>query len=700
MRLRIPFGRRRLIGVLLDVSSSSDYPKEKLKAALDCLDEEALLTPDLMRLAQWAASYYHHPIGEVIQQLLPPGLRRGSSADAEQTRVWELTAEGRTVDLESLKRAPRQRFLMELAQRESRFPEDVLEKPLATWRNALQALEQKGWLSMSAGPPRSSVTPTAEEQPKKLNTHQSEAVRQIVSSLGAFGCFLLEGVTGSGKTEVYLEAADAALRQNRQVLVLVPEIGLTPQLIERFHRRFGVAPVALHSSLSDGERNRAWLAARNGEAKLILGTRSAVFTPLASPGLIIVDEEHDGSFKQQDGFRYSARDLAVMRGKLLNVPVVLGSATPSLETLFNVHAGRYRLVQLPERARAAAPPSFELLDIRGQRLKGKLSPGLLAMIKRHLAAGDQILVFLNRRGFAPALLCHDCGWLAVCSRCDARFTYHRHEHLLRCHHCGSEQRLPEHCPGCGSGGLIPLGLGTERIDEELAAAFPEANVLRIDRDTTRRKGAMKTLLEQAHGGDHRILVGTQMLAKGHDFPGITLVAVVDIDQGLFSADFRGTERMAQLLIQVAGRAGRADRPGHVVIQTHHPEHPLFRLLLQHGYPAFAQNALQDRQAAALPPYTAMALFRAEATRRERPVEFLNDLRSLLRSNPQSEIEIAGPMPAPMEKRAGKYRYQLLLQSSQRGHLHSALARLMAQIDSLPSIRGVRWSVDVDPLDLD
>lgn len=700
MRLRIPFGRRRLIGVLLDIVSHSELPKSKLKAAFDCLDDSALLPDDLLALARWAASYYHHPIGEVIQQLLPPGLRRGQPGELRQPVRWRLTASGEQIDIDALQRSPRQRSLMAIAKKNAVIEEEALEKPLASWRNALRALEQKGWLRQDTD---SASTPdnAAPQVPlPQLNAEQARAVEEIVAALGTFTTFLLDGVTGSGKTEVYLRAAQQALALGCQVLVLVPEIGLTPQFIQRFTERFGVAPVVLHSNLSEGERSRAWLAARSGGAQLILGTRSAVFTPMASPGLIIVDEEHDTSFKQQDGFRYSARDLAVMRGKNLNVPVVLGSATPSLETLYNADSGRYRRLELPNRARAAATPSYELLDIRGQRLKGNLSPALLALIKTHLDAQGQVLVFLNRRGFAPALLCHDCGWLALCSRCDVRFTYHRRDNLLRCHHCGSEQRPPEHCTACDSTALLPLGLGTERIDEGLKELFPEANVLRIDRDTTRRKGAMTDLMERAHGGEHRILVGTQMLAKGHDFPGITLVAVVDIDQGLFSADFRGPERMAQLLIQVAGRAGRADKPGHVAIQTHHPEHPLFRTLLRDGYHAMARGALEERRAAQLPPFAAMALFRAEAARKERPVQFLTDVHGLLHRAGDHDVTLAGPLPAPMEKRAGKFRYQLVIQSPHRGHLHHALDQAMSQIDQLPSARGVRWSLDVDPVDLD
>lgn len=702
MRLRIPFGRRHLIGVLLDVASHSDLPREKLKAALELLDNEALLPPDLMKLARWAASYYQHPIGEVIQQFIPPGLRRGDVSNDNILIGWRLTQHGRALTGDMFARAPRQRELIERLKTQSHVLREALPTPFAQWRAAIAALSEKGVIEQHN-------IETQCEQPRldipslTLSDEQAAAVETICASLNKFSTFLLEGITGSGKTEVYLQCARAALALGQQVLVLVPEIGLTPQFVDRFRQRFGITPVTLHSNLNDGERSRAWLAARRGDAKLILGTRSAIFTPLLKPGLIVVDEEHDGSFKQQDGFRYSARDLAVVRGKALNIPVILGSATPSIESLQNAASNRYRRLSLTRRARGAALPSFELLDIRGQRLKGKLSPHILAMIGEHLDKGGQALVFLNRRGFAPTMLCHDCGWIAQCHRCDVRLTFHRGENMLRCHHCGSEQRTPNQCGACASTSLMPLGLGTERIDETLAAMFPDAEVLRIDRDTTRRRGAMEDLMEKAHSGRHRILVGTQMLAKGHDFPEVTLVAVVDIDQGLFSADFRATERTAQLLLQVAGRAGRADKPGHVVIQTHQPEHPLLRLLLSEGYPAFARAALDERREAGLPPFTAMAIFRAEATQRERPTRFLDDVRCALQldlaQNPQHPLEIAGPLPAPMEKRAGKFRHQLIIQATQRRVLHHALENAVAQIDTFPSARGVRWSLDVDPIEL-
>jgi primosomal protein N' (replication factor Y) len=525
--------------------------------------------------------------------------------------------------------------------------------------------------------------------------HAVDTVRQVGDR---YACFLLEGVTGSGKTEVYLQLIAPLVAAGRQTLVLVPEIGLTPQLVERFRTRLGLEICVLHSGLSETQRLQAWRRAAGGQARLILGTRSAIFTPLRHPGLIIVDEEHDGSFKQQDGLRYSARDLAVWRGHTLNVPVVLGSATPSLESLYNVEQGRYRHLTLPQRAGNAQPPQVRLLDLRGRTMYGLLSDALVDAIGRHLRDGGQILVFLNRRGYAPVLLCHACGWVAECRRCDARMTVHRGHGQLRCHHCGSQRPVEHYCPACGSSELLGIGEGTERVEQALKEQFPDQRVLRIDRDTTRRKGALEQALEAAQSGEARILLGTQMLAKGHHFPGITLVAILDADQGLFSTDFRASERMAQLIIQVAGRAGRADRRGEVLVQTHHPDHPLLLQLVEKGYPAFAVTALEERRETLLPPYASMALLRAEAADPQHPRAFLEQARALAGTLREDTVQLWGPVSAPMERRAGRYRAQLLLQTAQRGALQRLLGLWVPQLDGLKTARRVRWSIDVDPVD--
>ena len=518
------------------------------------------------------------------------------------------------------------------------------------------------------------------------------------AELDRFQVFLLEGVTGSGKTEVYLRLIEAVLAQGRQALVLTPEIGLTPQLLARFQERLPGPLAVLHSGLSDRERLNAWLLARDGTAKVVVGTRSAIFAPLCAPGLLIVDEEHDTSYKQQDGFRYHARDLAVIRGQQLGIPVVLGSATPALESIQNARAGRYRLLSLPERVGGGTEPPILILDVRRQPMTEGLSQPLLERMRAHLDRNEQVLLFLNRRGFAPILLCHECGWLSQCRHCDARMTLHLRQRRLTCHHCGDSRPVDAVCPVCGSVDLRAVGHGTERLETALRPLFPGIGIARIDRDSTRRRGSLETLLADIHNGDRRILIGTQMLAKGHHFPDVTLVGIVDADQGLYGVDFRSSERMAQLILQVAGRAGRAEKPGIVIIQTHHPDHPLLRVLVAEGYPAFAAAALAERQEALLPPFAHQALLRAEAGNPERATAFLNAARAL--AEPIADgLELLGPAPAPMERRAGRYRAHLLIQATQRPALHRFLDRWTALLWAERGDRQVRWSLDVDPMEL-
>jgi primosomal protein N' (replication factor Y) len=478
----------------------------------------------------------------------------------------------------------------------------------------------------------------------------------------------------------------------------VPEIALTPQLVARFRDRLAVPIVTLHSSMTDAERLSAWRAARSGSAPVVIGTRSAVFTPLPDPGLIVVDEEHDPSYKQQEGFRYSARDLAVARAQRHGIPVVLGSATPSLESLHNVAEGRYRQLALPERAGRAGKPRIAVVDLRHHAARDGLAQPVLAAIERHLAARGQVLVYLNRRGYAPTLYCTGCGWIAPCPACDARMTVHMRRARLTCHHCGADEAMPFGCPKCGSE-VRPVGQGTERVEQALNELFPGAPLVRVDRDVIRRRGDIERALEQVASGQARILLGTQMLAKGHHFPAVTLVAVLDADQGLFSVDFRASERLAQLIIQVAGRAGRADKPGEVLIQTHHPEHPLLQLLVERGYPAFAEAALEERREALLPPYASMALLRAEATRADYPRDFLLAARQLAEPLVQASLQLWGPVAAPMERRAGRYRAQLMFQATDRMALQQLLRKLVPLLESEKQARRVRWSIDVDPVDL-
>jgi primosomal protein N' (replication factor Y) len=699
VRLWVPFGRRKVAGVLLEVRSTSDLPDSKLRAAIAVIDEVPVLDPALLDLLRWSADYYRHPPGEVIAAALPVQLRAGASALQTEER-WTLTAAARTGELPPLSpRAGRLREMVAALGAPDPADEAALTALSPRWREHVRELEKRGWaqrVRTSTPPaPRRIVTAGAGLEP---TPEQGVAIAAITAAAGGYAPFLLHGVTGSGKTEVYLRAIAEVASRGQQALVLVPEIALTPQLVARFAARFDAPLAVLHSSLPDQERLRAWRAARNGEAPVVIGTRSAVFAPLARPGLIVVDEEHDPSYKQQEGFRYSARDLALARGQRLSVPVVLGSATPSLESLERVHAGRATLLELPARTAGARPPAIHLIDLRKHGATQGIATPTVFAIKRHLDAGGQVLLYLNRRGYAPTLFCPSCGWAAPCPRCDARLTVHQREGRLHCHHCGHEQRVPELCPSCGEPAK-PVGQGTERIEEALAGLFPDVPLERIDRDAVRRRGALEAALDRVTSGAVRLLVGTQMLTKGHHFPDVTLVVVLNADQGLFSTDFRASERLAQTIVQVAGRAGRAERPGEVLIQTEYPEHPLLGQLIAGGYDAFAAAALEERRAARWPPFSRIAVVRAEAARREIPLGFLERAREVAATLAGTEVEVLGPATAPMERRAGMYRAQLLLHAPTHAPLQRLLARWLPAVEDLPEARQVRWSLDVDPLEL-
>ncbi len=703
VRLRVPFGRREVVGVLIEVAQETEVPPDKLRKALQLLDERPPLPSALFELCQWSAQYYQHSLGDTLSWALPALLRQGEPAERRLQRFWIAQPDARPED-PRLARAPRQREALKTLRQ---HPHGVLHEllgQLGLVKDSLDLLQAKGLVQVETRyhqPTRHQGSWLAQAE-LPLNGEQRLAYEAIRNGSG-FHCYLLEGVTGSGKTEVYLQLIRATLEAGRQALLLIPEINLGPQTLGRFEQRFNARIALLHSALTDRERMDIWLAARDGELDIVVGTRSALFTPLKHPGLIIVDEEHDASYKQQEGLRYHARDLAVVRARFENLPVVLGSATPSLESLHNADQGRYAHLRLSLRAGGAQPPRFERLDVRSRPLDSGLSQPLLKAMGATLERGQQVLVFLNRRGFAPTLLCHDCGWLAQCPRCDARMTYHRGSGELRCHHCDHRQAPPRHCPSCGKLDLRPVGAGTERAEERLQLLFPDIPVLRIDRDTTARKDALGKLLRTIHSGVPCILVGTQMLAKGHHFPKVTLVAVLDADSGLFSADFRASERMAQQIVQVAGRAGRAEEPGQVLIQTHLADHPLMVQLAEEGYPAFARQALQERRAAGLPPFAYLALLRADAHRQDQVENFLEAAyhvaEGLAVNLALPQVELLGPVPAPMERRAGRHRAQLLLQSSSRAPLHRLLGIWVAQLESLPEARQVRWSLDVDPIDL-
>jgi primosomal protein N' (replication factor Y) len=633
-RVLVPFRRGERVGVVVGLTQPSHIAPAKLRRIAQVLDPEPLLDDTLMALLDWAATYYQHPPGEVYATALPRLIRHGR----------------------------------DLADHE-------LSESVADATAAAQA-----------------------EPPPELTAAQAAAVAAIGVAPN-FQPFLLEGVTGSGKTEVYLQCISRQLAAGRQSLVLVPEIGLTPQLLGRFRRRFPATRiVVLHSGLTDRQRMDAWLAARDGQAGVVIGTRSAVFAPLPKPGLIVVDEEHDSSFKQQEGFRYSGRDIAVWRARQLDVPVLLGSATPSLESLANVESARYRRLELPDRAGVARHPEIHIVDLRRHAATDGLAYPLVAAIERHLQAGGQVMLFLNRRGFAPTLLCPGCGQCLECKRCDARMVLHRSRGRVVCHHCGSERDAPERCAEC-NGELYAVGQGTERLETALAALFPDAGIVRIDRDTTRRRGELERHLDDVAAGRARILLGTQMLTKGHDFPNMTLVGIVDADQGLFGTDFRASERLAQTVIQVAGRAGRGEKPGEVYVQTLFPEHPLLTVLVREGYDRFATAALAERRSAGWPPYTHLALLRAEATQRAAALGFLAEANRIGAQLRPAAIHLLGPAPAPMERRGGRYRAQLLVQAAKRTGLQRFLGVWREQIGELPAARRVRWSLDVDPIEL-
>jgi primosomal protein N' (replication factor Y) (superfamily II helicase) len=729
-RVRVPFGQRRLIGVAMETGASSELPDERLKPVLERLDPQPIFDSATLALLGWAADYYHHPVGEVLAAALPKALRLGAAIDSAEER-WVITPPG----LEAYtrgepRRAPRQRqLLVTLAESDATAPARAGASPaaagltaaelgekLGSWREAARALIARGWLGTVERAAAAGAVPTSaplEAGPgPEPNEEQRFAIERVCASLGAFAGFVLHGVTGSGKTEVYLRVVERALGLGRRALVLVPEIGLTPQLVDRFRRRLAAPMAVLHSALTDHERLLAWREAFSGRARIVLGTRSAVFAPVPDLGVIIVDEEHDTSFKQHEGgFRYSARDLAVVRAQRAGVPVVLGSATPALETLQNVSSGRYERLVLTRRAAAAAPPRLSLIDLRSSAVRAGIATPAVQAIERHLAAGGQALVFLNRRGYAPTLLCTACGWLAPCRDCDARLTVHLAAARLRCHHCGADTALPERCPQCGFA-VKAVGQGTERIEETLTALFPGTPCLRLDRDVVRRRGDLEEAMRRMASGEARILVGTQMVTKGHDFPNVTLVVVLNADQGFFSTDFRAPERLAQTIVQVAGRAGRGEKAGEVLIQTEFPGHPLLRSLLAEGYDGFARAALAERSQASWPPFSRLAAVRDSAKTAAAALAFLTEARksaedlraagggSALGSRAAGRaIRLLGPAPAAMARRAGRYHAQLLVESADRAALHRFLDAWLPSLESLPSVRRVRWALDVDPIEI-
>ncbi|MEP5568244.1 MAG: primosomal protein N' [Halioglobus sp.] len=695
-RLRVPFGRREVTGYLVEKIETSEVDPSALKAATEILDTEPLLPATLLALCEWAANYYQHPPGEVYQAAFPKALRQGEAHRRNSSAGWELTTRGKGLPKGALARSQKQSMALGLMQDNPRVC-DAQFRTAGISSGILRALEKKG-LADRVDVPAATTKPSAHPG-LTLNEEQALSLKQLLNQREGFSCHLLEGVTGSGKTEVYLQFIADCLARGLQALVLIPEIGLTPQTVARFSERFDAEIAILHSGLSDRQRYRAWEAARSGTAHIVIGTRSAVFTALAKPGLIVVDEEHDQSYKQQDGFRYSARDVAVKRAQLENCPVLLGSATPSLESLHNALKGRYTHHRLQQRAGGSQLPILEAVDIRKAPLQSGFSPTLLSALESTLAQGQQALLFLNRRGYAPTLQCHDCGWVAGCSECDARLTLHRRQGRMRCHHCGASKPVIRSCPDCRSEQLLSLGLGTEKADDFLREHFKNYPIYRVDSDSMQGKETMQALVTQINLGEPCILLGTQMLTKGHHFPAVSLVGIIDMDGLLFSTDFRGEERSAQLITQVAGRAGRAGTQGRVLLQTHHPDHPSLLAMLNQNYHQQALAMLDTRTAAQQPPMGQLLILRTDCQDANCGEQFLRDLRSNCQTQLPPGIALIGPLPAPMQRRAGRFRSQLLVHSSERRLSHLAARTLVAEAQRLPARKGLNWSLDVDPQDM-
>ncbi|TRY29096.1 primosomal protein N' [Aliiglaciecola sp. M165] len=693
-RVWVGFGPRKLVGIVLGYTDHSEH-FDKLKSVSEIIDTTPVLDSSLLSICGWLAKYYHHPIGEVLHTALPVALRKGESDQPKPIDYIQLVDKNSADTLTALGRAKKQ---IELYGMLSEGPISLSAIRQHFSDAVINALQNKGLAEKCSKEPQflpvKWPTQAIFDKPK-ANVEQALAISTITGKLDQYGCYLLDGVTGSGKTEVYLQSIEEVLIQKKQILILVPEIGLTPQTVTRFEQRFGLEVGILHSNLTDNERLMVWQKCRRGELAMVIGTRSAIFTPMKSPGMIIVDEEHDASYKQQDGLRYHARDLAVVRAKELNIPLVLGSATPCLETLNNAISLKYHHLSLSQRAGAATMAKQNVLDITNQPLQSGLAQGMIKRIEQHLKAGSQVMLFVNRRGYAPALLCHYCGHIEQCQRCDKPYTVHKSLNKMQCHHCGGARPIPNQCKVCGHQEMVTQGVGTEQLEATLNERFPQYSTIRIDSDSVRGKSKLHTVLEEINQCKHQLLIGTQILSKGHHFPHVTLVVILDADGALFSADYRAPEHLAQLITQLSGRAGRAEKQGEMWLQSHQPGHPLLQDLIHNGYGHFARYALLERKQAQLPPYLFHALFRAEATRAQDAFDFLSEVASLVR---HSQLKIIGPIPAIMEKRQGRFRMQLLMQCFNRTLLNQIIAQHIQTIENMPLARKARWSLDVDPQD--
>lgn len=702
-RVLVPFGTQKRIAIVTEFPVNSDV--EQLKEILKVLDKDPIFDHKIWQLLLWARDYYHHPIGEVLFSALPVKLRKGEILTTKRSAFYQLTSLGQqTVTTGELTRKPRQAEMLQFLQQQQ-----YLEKQSDIFSNGVKkSLLESGYIEVVEVEENTPewceiLQPEQLVQTKNkltLNKEQALAVSQV-SLCEGFHVWLLQGVTGSGKTEVYLQVMEEILKKGQQILVLVPEIGLTPQTIRRFNLRFNVPIAVMHSNMNDTERLQAWQAAKQNKVAIVIGTRSAIFTQFYNLGLIVLDEEHDQSFKQQEGWRYHARDLAVYRANQHKIPIILGSATPSLESLNNVARKKYHLILLRYRANNQIANNQMVVDLKTQPLENGLSITLLRQMKRVLDQGEQVLLFLNRRGFAPVYLCHDCGTVELCSHCDKPYTYHQFRHILQCHHCGAQKPIPFQCSHCGSTNLLTTGIGTEQLETILQQKFPDYQVVRLDRDSTARKGVLEHYLQEISQGKRQILIGTQMLAKGHHFPNVGLVGLINIDSALFSADFRAEERLAQLYVQVAGRTGRGEKAGLVLLQTHYPDHPLFKTLISEGYTEFSRQALQQRYQFQLPPYHYQAIVKATGRDENKVKQALQQLADQLyriMKEQQLPCQLIGPLPALVEKKAGRYRWYLLLQHQQRSVLHQLLFVVENLLSSIKFPTNIRLSLDIDPYD--
>lgn len=702
-RVLVPFGKRRVVGIVLRQPSSSHIASTALRSILEVIDSEPLLDPLTLGLIEWAAAYYQCPIGVAVFSALPPALRKTKAANIESNLITYYMAQDLAQDTDQAisSRAWKQQAIYQwlLTQTNGASRHEFEQQ----FPDSLASLKRLQELQIVVSEQRvqetATITATTTIETTQLNAEQQFASEQIQQDLSCYKAHLLEGVTGSGKTEVYFAVIRKILEQaDSQVLLVVPEIGLAPQLLARIRNQFNVSVGILHSNISERERKETWLNIRAGKINIILGTRLAIFAPIPNLKLIIVDEEHDASFKQQEGFMYNARDLAIYRARLHNIPIILGSATPSFESIHNVQQKKYQHLTLRERAHSATIPSMQLVDMRQEKSAYILSSVLRQKMQAHLKQGKQVILFLNRRGYAPALICHACGWTAQCSRCDANMTLHVPQQKMICHHCERTTAIPTSCADCSYETLLPIGHGTQRVEEVLAEEFSNYSYIRLDRDVSQKKGMLEDAFSAIKNKQHQIILGTQLLSKGHDFPEVTLVGVLDIDYGIYSTDFRALEKTAQLLIQVAGRSGRRQQRGEVIVQTHAPDHPMLTTLLNAGYTKFSELALTLRKDLGLPPYQHQIALRVRSQTLQSTFAFLHAAKQLAPNCFTQDVSIMGPMAAVMEKKAGQHRAYIMLTGKQRGQLGSSLSSWLAQIEKLPQARKVRWTIDVDPID--